>query len=67
MFNSSLLNQRMYNDSPQYLLSLVRNDTISIAEYIIYILFIKKYRFRNVTEELDYIEITDALEFKGVT
>ncbi len=67
MFNSSLLNQRMYNDSPQYLLSLIRSDSISVAEFVIYILLIKKYRFRNIIDELDHVEITDAFEFKVIT
>ena len=108
MLNSSLLNQRMYNDSPQYLLLLDKSDTISIAEIIhrilkcyvnladnisisdiedelvpiLYILiannvsiledldfrmYVVKWIFKNVMAELDHVEITDELKFKGVT
>lgn len=34
MLNASLLNRRMYNSSPQYLLLLDKSDSISTAEYI---------------------------------
>lgn len=129
MLNSSLLNRRMYNDSPQYLLLLDKSDVVSIAEDIhrilkcyveledsllitedisnlipilyslkfdnlsitdveekiipiLYKLIVEnislseykdfrmyriKYRFRNLTDELDHVEIIDDLKFKTVT
>ena len=42
-------------------------ENISISEYDNFRMYPVFWCFKNMIDELDYVEITDALEFKGVT